>query len=127
MSDQPRIFTSTDNTDLLIHVCWICGNPTGVTSHARSHLLKPGQIADANNHAYRNGLCPEHHKMHLKGHTSFISETRGVMLELRANELLQEEYRGQVIHIPEDKMDEVLGLNKTISSDKDDDKDSKDK
>lgn len=95
--------------DMLIHVCWVCGEPTGAFSSARDHIIQPGQIGLAKQHIYRDGLCPMHDKMRKKGHTAFISNTRGVMLELKANAKIQPQYRGQVIHIPEEKMDELLG------------------
>ena len=94
---------------MLIHVCLICGEPTGETSSIRDHIIAPGQIADASQHMYRRGLCVMHWKMIEAGHTAFYSDTRGVMLTLDANQKISPEFRGKVIYIPEDKMDEILG------------------
>lgn len=95
--------------DMLIHVCLICAEPTGETSSFRDHIIAPGQIADASQHMFRRGLCVKHWKMIQAGHTAFYSDTRGVMLTLAANEKINPDFRGKVIYIPEDKMDEILG------------------
>jgi hypothetical protein len=107
--NMPDTSPKMPTPDMLIHVCLICGEPTGETSSARNHIITPGQIADANQHMYRRGLCLMHWKMIMEGHTGFYSETRGVMLTLEANEKINPDFRGKVIHIPEDKMDEILG------------------
>jgi hypothetical protein len=108
-SNSPELTPRMPTPDMLIHVCLICGEPTGETSSARNHIITPGKIADANQHMYRRGLCAMHWKMIQEGHTGFYSDTRGVMLTLDANVKISPEFRGTVINIPEDKMDEILG------------------
>lgn len=89
-------------------LCLICAKETGQKQNIRSTLIDEEDVK-RNNGALRLGLCGEHDEMIRMGHTAFYTDTRGIVLSLEANEHIRPEYRGKVIKIPEDKMDELIG------------------
>lgn len=108
----PRILFGNDGDPKveLICVCLVCGEKTGKTMDIRSTLVDPRVLNEqAENRMVRSGLCPRCQKAHDDGCTIFYTETRGVILTIEANEKIHPDFRGGVIKIPEDKMDEVMG------------------
>lgn len=101
---------SVPTVDLTL-VCIVCGKDTGEKKNIRSTLIDPKDLKPGTEHRVREGLCPDCREQNDRGHTIFVSETRGAILEIEANDKIQEEFRGKIIKIPEEKMDEVLGKN----------------
>lgn len=112
MSDRdltPKDYGPTKSVPIveLVCMCICCGKETGKTINLKATLIDEKLLKRSNK--VREGLCDDCKILNDAGHTIFVTDTRGVILDLEANDKIEDEYRGKVIKIPEDKMDEIMG------------------